>query len=184
MAILQNIKALISSIIIFYPDTDFGMRLRRFYWKYVFKNRLGDNCIFHRGCRVGLKNLLEIGHDTHFGQDVSIDAGDSYPVYIGNYVQLARGVFVRSANHSFKDLTTPMMFQGHSYKEILFNEKKYSVVIEDDVWLAANVIVLSGAHIGKGSVIGAGSVVRGVIPPFSIVVGNPGQIVSTREQRN
>jgi acetyltransferase-like isoleucine patch superfamily enzyme len=43
------------------------------------------------------------------------------------------------------------------------------VVIEDDVWLGLNVIVMPGAHIGAGSIIGAGVIVSGVVPPRSIV---------------
>ena len=46
------------------------------------------------------------------------------------------------------------------------------IVIEDDVWIGYDCIVLPGAHTGKGSVIGARSVVTGNIPPYSIYVGN------------
>jgi len=45
---------------------------------------------------------------------------------------------------------------------------KGPVVIEDDVWLGAGVIVQDGVRIGKGSVVGAGAVVREDIPPFTI----------------
>lgn len=55
------------------------------------------------------------------------------------------------------------------------------VVIEDDVWLGANVVVLPGVRIGKGSVIGAGAVVSRDVPPFSVVVGPRSKIIKTRE---
>lgn len=46
-------------------------------------------------------------------------------------------------------------------------------------------IVMPGAHIGQGCLIGAGTVVRGDIPDYSIVVGSPGKIVGdTREHIN
>ena len=55
-----------------------------------------------------------------------------------------------------------------------------SVIIEDDVWLGYGVYVLPGICIGKGSVVGAGSVVTKDIPPYSVVVGNPAQIIKKR----
>ncbi len=57
------------------------------------------------------------------------------------------------------------------------------VVIEDDVWLGARVIVMQGSHIGAGAVIGANSVVRGHIPPFTIAAGSPAQVVRELKKR-
>lgn len=51
------------------------------------------------------------------------------------------------------------------------------IIVEEDVWIAANVTLLMGAHIGRGAVIGAGSVVRKPVPPYAILVGNPAKIV-------
>lgn len=51
------------------------------------------------------------------------------------------------------------------------------IVIEDDVWLGANCIILPGVRIGKGSVIGAGSVVTREIPPMVVAAGNPARLV-------
>jgi len=51
------------------------------------------------------------------------------------------------------------------------------VVIENGVWIGESVAVLPGAHIGYGSVIGANSVVKGVIPPGSIAVGTPARVI-------
>ncbi len=53
------------------------------------------------------------------------------------------------------------------------------VVIEDNVWLAARVIVLPGSRIGQGSVIAANSVVRGEIPPLSLAAGSPAKVMRT-----
>ena len=59
------------------------------------------------------------------------------------------------------------------------------VTIENDCWLAANIVVCGGVTIGEGSVIGAGSVVTKSIPPHSLAVGNPCRVVReiTEEDR-
>jgi len=53
------------------------------------------------------------------------------------------------------------------------------VVIEDDVWIGTNTIILPGVSIGRGSVIGAGSVVTKDIPPMVVAAGNPARVVSS-----
>ena len=54
------------------------------------------------------------------------------------------------------------------------------VVIEDNVWIGAGVVVCPGAHIGGGAVIGAGSVVAGEIPPKAVAVGVPAKVMKFR----
>ena len=55
------------------------------------------------------------------------------------------------------------------------------VVVEEDVWIAAYVTLLAGAHIGRGAIVGAGSVLRTCrIPPYAIVMGNPAKIIGFR----
>lgn len=59
-------------------------------------------------------------------------------------------------------------------------EGKGGVITEEDVWLAAHVVVLDGSKIGKGSVIAAGAVVSGQIPEYSIAGGVPAKIINNR----
>lgn len=54
------------------------------------------------------------------------------------------------------------------------------VVLEEDVWLGANVVLLNGVRIGRGAIIAAGTVCRTNIPPYSIVLGNPAKVVGFR----
>ena len=53
------------------------------------------------------------------------------------------------------------------------------VVIEDEAWIGAQVTILAGVRIGRGAVIGAGSVVTSDVPPATIVAGNPARVVRT-----
>ncbi len=57
---------------------------------------------------------------------------------------------------------------------------KGGIHIEDDVWLGYGVIVLDGVHIGKGAVIGAGSVVKQDVPAGAIAAGVPARVIKTR----
>ena len=52
------------------------------------------------------------------------------------------------------------------------------LIIDDDVWIGSDAIILCGVHVGRGSIIGAGAVIRNNVPPYSIVIGNPAKVVS------
>lgn len=58
---------------------------------------------------------------------------------------------------------------------------KGSITIEDDVWIGSHTIILPDISIGKGAVVGAGSVVTKDIQPYSIVFGNPARHYKFRE---
>lgn len=51
------------------------------------------------------------------------------------------------------------------------------IIVEEDVWIGINVTLLSGAHIGRGAIIGAGAVVTKEIPPYAVAVGNPARVI-------
>jgi maltose O-acetyltransferase len=179
---INELKNLILLVILFWPESAFGSQLRIFYYKnYGRFKKMGNNTIIESGVRFGQPDTIEIGDNCIFGRNVNINSGLSFGVYIGNYVAIADGTYLRSENHRFDRLDIPIQHQGHDSNEIEFNNNSYSVVIEDDVWIGARVILLSGAHIGEGSVISAGSVVSNKIPPYSIAVGNPARVVANRK---
>jgi len=72
--------------------------------------------------------------------------------------------------------------QKSSIEELKRNERPENskVIINDDCWVGNNVVVLSGVEIGKGCVIGAGSIVTKSLPPYSICVGNPAKVINFR----
>jgi acetyltransferase-like isoleucine patch superfamily enzyme len=57
------------------------------------------------------------------------------------------------------------------------NAKTAPVLIEDDVFIGMNCLILKGVTLGKGCVIGAGSVVTRTVPSMSIAAGNPARVV-------
>lgn len=93
-------------------------------------------------------------------------------VTIGNDVYTGPMVQLVAVNHVFHDANRPIREQGITAK---------GIVIEDDVWLGANVTVVDGVTVGKGSIIGAGSVVTQNIPPYSIAVGTPAKPIKSRQ---
>jgi acetyltransferase-like isoleucine patch superfamily enzyme len=92
-------------------------------------------------------------------------------VSIGNDVYTGPMVQIVAVNHVYRDLDRPIREQGITAR---------GIVIEDDVWLGAGAVVLDGVTIGRGSVIGAGAVVAGDIPPYSLAVGAPAKAVKNR----
>lgn len=78
------------------------------------------------------------------------------------------GMWLKSVTDAIKD----KMDSNH--------QEDQDIVVEEDVWLGANVTLLKGVHIGRGSIVGAGSVVRSNIPPYAIATGNPAKVVGFR----
>ena len=60
------------------------------------------------------------------------------------------------------------------------HECDQDVIIEEDVWCGANVTILKGVRIGRGSIIAAGSVVTRDIPPYTIAAGVPAKVIKQR----
>ena len=105
-----------------------------------------------------------IGNQTKIGLSNTIIG----PVTIGNDIRLAQNITLSGLNHNYQDIKTPIHKQGVSTAPI---------IIEDECWIGANVVVLPGVTIGKHSVIAAGSIVTKDIPPYSVAVGNPARII-------
>lgn len=104
---------------------------------------------------------------------VDISAMES--VTIGNNVLIASKVFISDLNHGSYGTNNI-----HVSPNTPLNERKlYSktVIIEDNVWLCEFVSALSGVTIGRGSIIGANSVVSKSVPPNVIAVGSPAKPV-------
>lgn len=90
------------------------------------------------------------------------------PVTIGNDIRLAQNITLSGLNHNYEEITLPIHEQGVSTSPI---------VIEDETWIGANVVVVAGVTIGKHSIVAAGSVVTKDVPPYSVAVGNPARII-------
>lgn len=87
---------------------------------------------------------------------------------------MAPEVYIVADNHNFSDTDKPMCFQGA-------DSNHPPTVIEDDCWIGVRVIMTPGRHIGKGSILAAGSVVTKDVEPYSIMGGNPARLIKTRK---
>jgi len=178
-AIKQEIKSLIYIILTTYPDTYIGMKLRHIYWT----NRLrssGKNLQFRKGSGIGYPNLIDVGDNFILGNSSLITANSSYGMFIGNNVGIARNVLIHSANHSFDEINIPIMQQKIISPKLEYNNKFYSVIIKDNVWIGSQSVLLPGTVIESGCVISSGSIVSGNFPENSLIMGNPARVIKSR----
>ncbi len=140
------------------------LRLRRPWVKY------GKNVHIQWSVRIWSPNkILEIGDNVGIGAHSTIHTD----VRIGSHVLIAAhtALIARDA-HSLSVVGTTMFDSQRG--------DKYSIIIEDDVWIGFGAIILSGVRIGRGSVIAAGSIVTKDVPPYSIVASPPSRIIRKR----
>ncbi|WP_312264560.1 acyltransferase [Rivihabitans pingtungensis] len=95
-------------------------------------------------------------------------------IQIGDDVAIAANCTFAPVNHEYRRRDIPIRQQG-------FRPSKGGIVIEDDVWIGANCVILDGAILRRGCVIGAGAVVRGEIAAYSINAGQPLTVIGWRE---
>ncbi|WP_135552819.1 acyltransferase [Paenibacillus cymbidii] len=115
--------------------------------------------------------------------DVRIGAGSvvnsGTVIYSGNGVDIGRDVLIAAnctlapVNHEYHD-------RGLTIKEQRFMPSKGGIVIEDDVWIGAGSVILDGARLRRGCVVGALSLVVGELAPYSVNVGAPTRQIGVR----
>ena len=134
---------------------------------------LDSGCFLHcggMGWSEGRGSIV-LGNSVYIGPySVLFGAGE---IEIGNDVLISPGVIIVSHQHSYDVPSTIMRCQPTQFNK---------VVIEDNVWIGANAVILPGVSVGRGSVIGAGAVVKGEVPPFTLFAGVPARLIKEIEQ--
>jgi acetyltransferase-like isoleucine patch superfamily enzyme len=121
----------------------------------------------HPGNRL-LKPVVTIGDRVRIEHGVNISGQDA--LTIEDDVLIAGGCYISDNNHSINP-------EGPRYLDQPLTSAP--TVIGKGAWLGQNVCILAGSFVGERSVIGAGSIVNGYIPPYSIAVGAPARVVKT-----
>ena len=137
---------------------------------------IGDNFTLGKyamiECSLALK---DVGDYLKIGNNVGINhycfIGVRGKIYIGNNVLFGPRVNIFSENHLFERNDIPILYQG---------VEKGITKIGNDVWIGANVSIMSGVSIGDGCVIAAGSVVTKDFPSKSIIAGVPAELINKR----
>lgn len=121
---------------------------------------------------LGNLNNITIGSGSGLGDKFQLR---SAYLNMGKYIMTAEEVLVIGGGHITYDTETPMCMQG--------TLPKTSLTIEDDVWIGRRVIIIAKNYtIGKGAIIGAGSVVTKEVPPYAVMGGNPAKILKFRNK--
>jgi phosphonate metabolism protein (transferase hexapeptide repeat family) len=144
-----------------------------------------------RDSRLGI--YTEVGARTALAEvemgDYSYVVHDSQITYatIGRFCSIASHVRINPGNHPLERVAlNHFTYRASAYglgpDEAGFFDwrRSHRVVLGHDVWLGHGVIVLPGVEIGSGAAIGAGAVVTKDVPPFAVVVGNPGRVLRFR----
>jgi len=143
--------------------------------KYGLLKNSCNNLHISKNVTIAPLNQIKFGENIYISKNCSITTSDNgqSKISIGNHVMMGHNIMIIGGNHNISRTDIPMMLQGEG--------KQGDIIIEDDVWIGAGAIVLTGVKIGQGSVIGAGSVVTKAIPAYSIAVGNPAKVIRNRK---
>ena len=127
----------------------------------------GDNVTISRGVMIRPSSYYggDLGIGLTMGNNSSIGpygyVGCSGKITIGSNVMFGPKCSLFAENHIFSDTEASIKSQGVNQK---------GITIEDDCWIGSNVVILDGVTVGKGSVIGAGTLITSNVAPGSIVV--------------
>ena len=178
--------------LVFAIPSRIGRVIRRALLSTLF-NKLGSGLTMDVGCDIkGFRNIsignkcsldkrsmlyaisggrITIGNNLSMNYNSCINASDEGSIEIGNDVLIAQNVVIRASNHDFRYLDITINKQGH---------KPGKIVIEENCWIGASVVILPNVVIGKNSIVGAGSVVTRDVAANSIVAGVPAKLIKSR----
>lgn len=194
--VLKSFLTLFEMCIRYIPG-GFGYVLRYWYYKVMLKKMgknvlidvgvylsgtknisIGDYTWIDLGCRIeAMLGEIKIGKRVHIAPYVIIAARE--PVIIHDYVGIgASAKIYANSERPFggKRMSGPMI--PEEYKA--FYSKK--IVLEKDSCVGTGAVLLPGAHIGEGGVVGANTVIKNKIEPYNIVAGLPPRIIGKRHK--
>lgn len=120
---------------------------------------------FHPSVQVWAPWKLEAGE--HVYVDIGVNLYNAFGLTLGDRVVISQGTFLCTATHDYTEPTYPLTGRP--------------IVVEDDVWVAAEAFVAPGVRLGRGVVVGARAVVVKEVPPWTVVAGNPAKVIKERK---
>jgi acetyltransferase-like isoleucine patch superfamily enzyme len=152
-----------------YNAFDFGMVLRRIFYKPFFKS-FGKNIQIRDGVTIKYPSEMELGDNIKIGQQCFFVGKGG--LKIGSNNLIGAGTKIITSNHNFEYTEKPISDQGLSFEPIL---------IEEDVWFGFDVKVLGGSVIKKGCIVGTNSVVNNKkFEAYSVIGGTPAKLIRNR----
>lgn len=126
--------------------------------------------------RIFFANIVEpynvsIGHHVYINRGCNLITTGS-EIEIGDYIMIGPNTTFVAQNRDISDYSKPMIFNNKYLKK--------KIIIENDVWIGANVTILPGVTVRKGAVVGAGSVVTKDVDSYSIFAGVPAKKLRDR----
>lgn len=126
-----------------------------------------EHARFHSSARIWAPWLLKIGKNVYIDRNVFLY--NTYGLELGDRVIVSFGTVLCTPTHDFRDPSYPLIGK--------------KIVVESDVWIAAEAFVMPGVRIGQGAIVGARAVVAKDVEPWTVVTGNPAQMVRKREMK-
>jgi uncharacterized protein (TIRG00374 family) len=165
-------------------------------FRHPSKIRIGDNVVIDDNCVLDAKGDgnqgITIGNGVFIGKNTILTCHDG-DIVLEDNVNIgfncvisslssivvkknnlfASYVYLVGGDHIADRTDVPVLFQGRTSK---------GIVIGENCWLGAHVVVLDGSVIGRDCIIGANAVVNGEIPDFAIAVGTPAKVLRDRRE--
>lgn len=159
--------AIVLGVMSMFPDVRVFNYGRWVIYKYILRMNIGRKCMFMGKIHFPVDALdnLKIGDVTYINTSVRLDCRGA-PITIGDRVLIGSCTSFDTGGHTLEtneDGVRPRMCKP--------------IVVEDEVWFGANVSVLQGVTIGRGSIVAAGSVVSKDVPPHTVVGGIPAKVI-------
>jgi acetyltransferase-like isoleucine patch superfamily enzyme len=136
---------------------------------------IGDDVLIDGKCTItfavsfGERPTLEIGDGTGIGHDTEFS--------IGKRITIGKNCIISGASRIFDSNGHPSDPDERRTLKAPPADQVRPVTIGDDVWMGKDCIIFPGVRVGNAAIISAGSVVRRHVPPYTVVAGNPAQVV-------
>ena len=129
--------------------------------------KVGANAMIDSFVKIkftGGSGNIEIGESSYINSGCVL--------YSGNGISIGKNVLI-AANCTFAPVNHAYELKDKTIMEQRFKPSKGGIIIEDDVWIGAGAIILDGAHLKKGCVIGAASIVGIATEEYGVYYGSP-----------
>lgn len=161
-AIFVQLWWLVQSLLI-HTSPQFMYGWRRFLWR-LFGAKLGETVLIRPSARVTYPWKVKVGAHSWIGDNVVLYS--LAPIEIGDNSVISQGTHLCAGTHDYTKIDFPLIAR--------------SIIVENEVWIAASCFVAPGITIKRGAIIGACSVVLNDVKEATICAGNPAREIRHR----